>query len=180
MQLGAASSTAGRVALGLFVALPFVLADGDHHDHHHGEAAAEHSHDDSDYPMTYFALPDFAGLIYAHIVLMTIAWVFVLPIGEFHLLYTNSFLHRDFRTRTWRRLSPSPVRQTERCPRRTAPQCPSDRPKNAQQTAGGEENCARARMLGESRGAGLASPRDRLISASIWMPKTAKFPVLQG
>ncbi|KFA79125.1 hypothetical protein S40288_05710 [Stachybotrys chartarum IBT 40288] len=80
MQLGAASSTAGRVALGLLVALPFVLADGDHHDHHHGEAAAEHSHDDSDYPMTYFALPDFAGLIYAHIVLMTIAWVFVLPI----------------------------------------------------------------------------------------------------
>ena len=32
-------------------------------------------------PESYFAYPKFGGLMLAHIVLMTIAWLFVLPIG---------------------------------------------------------------------------------------------------
>jgi len=33
-------------------------------------------------PQSYFTWPDFEGPMLAHIVLMTVAWVFVLPIGE--------------------------------------------------------------------------------------------------
>lgn len=33
-------------------------------------------------PASYFAFPDHGSLILAHIVLMTIAWFFVLPVGE--------------------------------------------------------------------------------------------------
>lgn len=31
---------------------------------------------------TYLAHQDYVGLIYAHIILMIIAWVFILPVGE--------------------------------------------------------------------------------------------------
>ncbi|KAH7322977.1 hypothetical protein B0I35DRAFT_450156 [Stachybotrys elegans] len=71
-------SAASRLGLGLLL-LPFVLADGGH-DHHHNDAA-KHDNDEAKYPSTYFALPDHAGLIYAHIALMTLAWVFVLPVA---------------------------------------------------------------------------------------------------
>lgn len=33
-------------------------------------------------PGNYFTYPEYGGLILAHILLMTIAWFFVLPIGE--------------------------------------------------------------------------------------------------
>lgn len=32
-------------------------------------------------PHTYFTYPDYSGLMIAHIVLMTVGWLFVLPIG---------------------------------------------------------------------------------------------------
>lgn len=35
------------------------------------------------YPPTYFAHPEHSGLIYGHIALMIIAWVFFLPVGMF-------------------------------------------------------------------------------------------------
>lgn len=38
--------------------------------------------DPDSYPPTYFALIDHAGVIYAHIGIMVLAWVFVLPAGE--------------------------------------------------------------------------------------------------
>lgn len=34
-------------------------------------------------PPNYFTHPEHRGLLFAHIALMTIAWVFVLPVGEF-------------------------------------------------------------------------------------------------
>ncbi len=36
-----------------------------------------------EYPPTYFAHAPHAGLMYAHIGLMVVAWVFVLPVGKF-------------------------------------------------------------------------------------------------
>lgn len=46
---------------------------------HHGSPAE----DPADYPPTYFAHPDHVAVIYSHIALMVIAWVFVLPIGKY-------------------------------------------------------------------------------------------------
>ncbi|KAF9870409.1 hypothetical protein CkaCkLH20_12076 [Colletotrichum karsti] len=46
----------------------------------HGAASAEPKPDDS-YPPTYFALADHAGVMYAHIGAMVLAWVFVLPVA---------------------------------------------------------------------------------------------------
>lgn len=34
-------------------------------------------------PQTYFQYGEHSGLMVAHIVLMTFAWIFILPIGEF-------------------------------------------------------------------------------------------------
>jgi hypothetical protein len=44
--------------------------------------AQESKPDPNSYPPTYFALPDHAGVLYAHIVLMMLAWVVVLPVGK--------------------------------------------------------------------------------------------------
>lgn len=35
-----------------------------------------------DYPPTYFAHPEHMGLIYAHVALSVVAWIFVLPVGK--------------------------------------------------------------------------------------------------
>jgi hypothetical protein len=51
----------------------------DNHTMHHGSPAE----DPADYPPTYFAHPDHVAVIYSHIALMVIAWVFVLPIGKY-------------------------------------------------------------------------------------------------
>jgi hypothetical protein len=78
----AARSLSSAVLVGL-VLVPLALADGDHL---HGAKAESQAHNDdsqndAEYPPTYFALADHANLIYAHIALMTIAWVFILPIA---------------------------------------------------------------------------------------------------
>ena len=57
----------------------------------HGDEATEAMDMDSgeqqkpgpnSYPPTYFALRDHAGVMYAHIAIMVISWVFVLPTGK--------------------------------------------------------------------------------------------------
>lgn len=65
------SRTASALVLGL---LPTVLAHGGDETH---EADAPKA--DSEYPPSYFSHPEHVGVIYAHIALMIIAWVFVLP-----------------------------------------------------------------------------------------------------
>jgi hypothetical protein len=73
-------------------ALPLVLAhphggghggeeEMDDMDMVHAMVSEEPTPDPSASDATYFAHPDFKGAIYAHIALMVIAWVFVLPIG---------------------------------------------------------------------------------------------------
>lgn len=43
------------------------------------------------YKPTYFAHPEHAGLMYAHILLMTLAWIFALPVGKLDLkTYKNA------------------------------------------------------------------------------------------
>ena len=71
--------------------LPFAIAHG--HGHGDGDTAMEMGessnsrptippHAATDGPQSYFQYGDRSGLMLAHIVLMTLAWVFVLPIGE--------------------------------------------------------------------------------------------------
>ena len=45
---------------------------------------------EQDYPPTYFALIDHRSLIYAHIALMAISWIIVLPVGELDYLPFHS------------------------------------------------------------------------------------------
>lgn len=53
-----------------------IISDG-HSGNHSGVAVHK-----PDYPPTYFALLDHRVLIYAHVTLMILAWVFALPVGE--------------------------------------------------------------------------------------------------
>lgn len=90
-------------SLALIVLVPLVLAHGNDHEkaagsgeemsmdgggdgggqgHAHGHMSDEPKAE-SEYPPTYFALADHAGIMYAHIGLMVLAWVFLLPGGEF-------------------------------------------------------------------------------------------------
>lgn len=39
----------------------------------------------NDYPDTYFAHTEHSGVIYTHIALMVLSWVFILPVGKFHI-----------------------------------------------------------------------------------------------
>ena len=81
----------------LLGALPLALAHG--HESHDGEMegmgapktahlASSHSmsvaamNSSSAAPQSYFTYPNYGGLMLAHIVLMTIAWFFFLPISE--------------------------------------------------------------------------------------------------
>jgi hypothetical protein len=56
----------------------------------HGDMDMDAAHGDnstvmiqeSDYPPTYFGLADHRGLVYGHVSLMILAWVFVLPVGK--------------------------------------------------------------------------------------------------
>ncbi|KAL8375700.1 hypothetical protein RB595_007015 [Gaeumannomyces hyphopodioides] len=47
--------------------------------HGHGEAAARPGH--VTYPESYFSHPELQGVLYAHIAVMVVAWVFVLPVA---------------------------------------------------------------------------------------------------
>ncbi|KAH6668607.1 hypothetical protein F5X68DRAFT_176351 [Plectosphaerella plurivora] len=79
-------------ALAVLVLLPTVLGHGDEHGHNaavgpemaegYGNAVPDAPKpDDTSAPDTYFALADHAGLMYAHIALMVLAWIFVLPVA---------------------------------------------------------------------------------------------------
>jgi hypothetical protein len=75
--------TASTYVLGLAL-LPVVLG------HAHGQDVHDHNNDDvhggpqfEEEPDSYFGLKDHANVIYAHILLMTLAWVFILPIGKY-------------------------------------------------------------------------------------------------
>ena len=68
---------AGAAVLGL---LPTALAHGDDMNMEKDEADKPRPADE--YPPTYFAHPEHQTVIYAHILLMVLAWVFVLPVGE--------------------------------------------------------------------------------------------------
>ncbi len=49
-----------------------------------GNAGPGPKPDETAYPPAYFGLPEHSGLMYAHIALMTLAWVFMLPVGKNH------------------------------------------------------------------------------------------------
>lgn len=79
-------------ALLLLAALPLVTAHGDEHEHsgmamnigsaHINMTSTPIVATTSAVPHNYFRYPGFAGWMYAHIVLMTIAWAVVLPVGK--------------------------------------------------------------------------------------------------
>ncbi|KAL8405138.1 hypothetical protein RB594_009868 [Gaeumannomyces avenae] len=52
---------------------------GHGHGHGHGEGAATPSH--AAYPESYFSHPELQEVLYAHIAVMVVAWVFVLPVA---------------------------------------------------------------------------------------------------
>jgi hypothetical protein len=60
-----------------------VMAHGGEESMDMGMAKEPPKPDFDSYPPTYFALADHAGLIYAHIAVMVISWVFLLPIGKY-------------------------------------------------------------------------------------------------
>jgi hypothetical protein len=77
----------------LLAALPLVTAHGDEHAHSgmamdmgsthiNMTSAATAATILPDVPHNYFRYPGFAGWMYAHIILMTIAWAVVLPVGK--------------------------------------------------------------------------------------------------
>ena len=73
-------------------ALPLALAHGgeEHMDMDMSMDSAQSSADaPADLPvgnLTYFGLPEHAGAMYGHIVLMVLAWVVILPVGTFQNL----------------------------------------------------------------------------------------------
>jgi len=76
------TAAACAVALGL---VPAALAHGDDMNMAKGEVDSPLPEDE--YPPTYFALADHRVVIYAHIGLMVLAWVFLLPPGKLDISY---------------------------------------------------------------------------------------------
>jgi hypothetical protein len=73
--------------------IPAVLAHGDEHGHGDGGGMGGMKMGDADKPLpedqytpTYFAHPDHKAVIYGHIALMVLGWVFALPAGKIHTL----------------------------------------------------------------------------------------------
>lgn len=69
--------------------LPAVLAHGDEGMNMDGAmdgamdmSAQEPDNDAQEYPPNYFGHPEHRGILFAHIALMVLGWVFVLPLGE--------------------------------------------------------------------------------------------------
>jgi hypothetical protein len=76
----APSLSAGTILVLGLARLSTVLAHGD--DGHGHNGSSDHMDEpQDDYPPSYFSHPDHAGLMYGHISVMVIAWVFVLPVG---------------------------------------------------------------------------------------------------
>ncbi|UKZ49540.1 hypothetical protein TrVGV298_003787 [Trichoderma virens] len=80
-------SLAGIAVLGLSLALP-VLADNARRHGGEGMEGMEgmenmepDQQQDSEYPPTYFAHPEHSQVLYAHIALMTLAWIIFLPVA---------------------------------------------------------------------------------------------------
>ena len=71
-------TTLTAATLGLVVAV-MAHGDDDNMDMAGGNSPVPNS---DSYPPTYFALADHAGVMYAHIAVMLISWVVVLPAGE--------------------------------------------------------------------------------------------------
>jgi len=75
---------AGTVLLGL---IPLAVAHGDDHDGNMkmdmsaAQPPIPHSNSTVAGPGSYFQYGEHTGLMFLHILLMTVAWVFVLPIG---------------------------------------------------------------------------------------------------
>ncbi|KAI1768418.1 hypothetical protein GGR53DRAFT_462386 [Hypoxylon sp. FL1150] len=72
------ASVASTLLLSLL--LPAVLAHGGEEGPHQDSHGDDHK-EDTKYPATYFALSEHAGVMYAHIAVMTIAWVVLLPVA---------------------------------------------------------------------------------------------------
>ncbi|KAM0550652.1 hypothetical protein ACHAPJ_008911 [Fusarium lateritium] len=85
--------TISRASSSLLVALlPIVVAHGGGHesmDMGHGGNATDSPKED--YPDTYFAHTEHTGVIYTHIALMVLAWVFVLPVAVMFSLANSRF-----------------------------------------------------------------------------------------
>lgn len=87
MRLSASQITTA-VVLGI---VPLAVAHGAHEagadamemDMGMAHGADEPKAESKSYPPTYFALADHVGIMYAHIGVMVLAWIFVLPIGEY-------------------------------------------------------------------------------------------------
>lgn len=69
--------------------LPTVLAHGDEGMSTEGAmegamnmSAQQPGNDTQDYPPSYFSHPEHRGTLVAHVALMVLGWVFVLPLGE--------------------------------------------------------------------------------------------------
>ncbi|KAF7544255.1 hypothetical protein G7Z17_g10099 [Cylindrodendrum hubeiense] len=92
----ALSRTTGALIIALAF-LPLILAHGSGHDegemaNHGGEHhEADKPKVDPEYPPTYFSHADHVGTIYAHIAIMTLAWVFVLPVAVMLSLARSRF-----------------------------------------------------------------------------------------
>lgn len=78
-----------RTALSLLAAtaalslVPAVAAHGGHQES--GESGMDMDMKDEkldSYPVTYFSHPEHQTVMYAHVALMSLAWVIVLPVGE--------------------------------------------------------------------------------------------------
>ncbi|EPE03400.1 integral membrane protein [Ophiostoma piceae UAMH 11346] len=82
-------TTALYTGILLLAVAPSVLAHGDDEAmnmdmamaNDHGASIANTTEEVKVYPPTYFAHPEHRSLIYAHIILMTLAWVFALPVA---------------------------------------------------------------------------------------------------
>lgn len=80
--------------------IPTALAHGDEMDMDMGHGVEPPKLDPDAYPPTYFAHSEYTGVIYAHICLMAVAWVIILPTCEKTILLmsfpgqgTDSGLH---------------------------------------------------------------------------------------
>ena len=80
----------------LLSALPVVFAHGGDEAMDMEGMISEHSQDPSidpiSLPPSYFSHPNGKGTIYLHITLMSLAWVLVLPVGEFDILHIRNGL----------------------------------------------------------------------------------------
>lgn len=95
---GSSLALASLATLAL-VHIPVVLAHGgeemmDMPESHEQNGTDEVPAEGADYPPTYFAHPEHVALLYAHIVLMVLAWVFALPVAV--MLSLAKFRHALF------------------------------------------------------------------------------------